>query len=277
MAGSFFISVHSLKNTEYPTFSLLPTHLNTMPLSSVVIVMLPTRTLDGDSPYFRLYGTLANYNKLRVFGCLCYPWLRPYNQNKLQPRSTPCIFLGYSQNQSAYKCYDPVNSRLYLSHHVDFVEHSFPYMSLEPTESRPQNDTVDSWVPNHFVIPLTRDQPSSITSLTTSTTPHLGPISSSGAPDNASSSNGNGNSSSQHSGMSLSHSSSSMSSTSSEPSLLDNINESDQNSTIQPSHPMTTRSKNNIHKPVQKLCLSATVHDSANLTVSHVSPLTKPS
>lgn len=32
---------------------------------------LPTPTLDGNSPYSRLYGTLENYNKLRVFGCLC--------------------------------------------------------------------------------------------------------------------------------------------------------------------------------------------------------------
>ena len=67
-----------------------------------------------------------------------------------------------------------------------------------------------------------------------------------------------------------------VSSTSSEPSLLDNINESDQNSSIQPSHPMT-RSKNNILKPVQKLCLSAIFHNFSNLTGSHVSPLTKPS
>ncbi|KAH0730293.1 hypothetical protein KY289_001481 [Solanum tuberosum] len=236
MAGSSFISVHSLKNMGYPSFSLIPTPLNTMPLPSVSSPCcgdrLTTRTIDGDSPYFRLYGTLANYNKLRVFGCLCYLLLHPYNQNKLHPRSTPCIFLGDSQNQSAFKCYDPVNSRLYLSRHVDFVEHSFPYMSLEPTESRPQNDIVDSWVSNHFVIPLICDQPSSITSPMASTTLPLGPTSSSGAPDKASLSNGTGDLSSQHSGMSLSHSSSSVSSTSSKPSLLDNINESDQNSTI---------------------------------------------
>ena len=43
-----------------------------------------------------------------------------------------------------------------------FLEHSFPYMSLEPTESRPKNDTIDCWVSNHFVIPLARDQPLSI-------------------------------------------------------------------------------------------------------------------
>ena len=150
-------------------------------------------------------------------------------------------------------------------------------MSLEPTECRPQNDTVDSLIPNNFVIPLTRDQPSSITSPMASTLPPLGPTSSSRAPDNASSSNGTGNKSNQHSGMSFSYSSSSVSSTSYEPSLLDNINESDQNSTIQPSNPMTSRSKIDIHKPVQKLCLSAIVHDSSNLTVSHVSPSTKPS
>ncbi|KAH0709760.1 hypothetical protein KY284_011187 [Solanum tuberosum] len=150
-------------------------------------------------------------------------------------------------------------------------------MSLELTESRPQNDTIDSWIPNHICIPLTRDQPSFITSSTASTTPPLGPISSSSAPDNASSSNETGNSSSRHLSMSLSPLSSSVGTTSSDPSLPDNTNKSDQNLTIQPSYPMTTRSKNNIHKPVQKFCLSANVHDSAKLNASHVSPLTKPS
>lgn len=36
-----------------------------------------------------------SYTKLRVFGCLCYPWVRLYNNHKLESRSRACIFIGY--------------------------------------------------------------------------------------------------------------------------------------------------------------------------------------
>lgn len=50
---------------------------------------------------------LQTTKKLKPFGCLCYLWLSPYTTSKLQHRSIPCLFLGYSTSKSAYKCYDP--------------------------------------------------------------------------------------------------------------------------------------------------------------------------
>ncbi|KAD6119300.1 hypothetical protein E3N88_10571 [Mikania micrantha] len=75
------------------------------------------------SPYQRLYGLLPSYSKLKPFGRLCYPWLRPYTSSKLQPRSSRCIFLGYSSSKSAYKCLDIITHRLYHSRHVEFGKH----------------------------------------------------------------------------------------------------------------------------------------------------------
>lgn len=48
---------------------------------------------------------------------------------KLHPKSTPCIFLGYSTSKSAYKCLDLKTGKLYLSGHVQFVEHEFPRLT----------------------------------------------------------------------------------------------------------------------------------------------------
>lgn len=69
--------------------------------ATYLINRMPTPTLNNYSPYFRLFGTPPNYHKLRNFGSLCYPWLRPYATYKLDNRSLPCIFIGYSPSQSA--------------------------------------------------------------------------------------------------------------------------------------------------------------------------------
>lgn len=60
-----------------------------------------------------------------MFGCLCYPLLRPYGLHKLEYRSKPCIFLRYKY--AGYKCLDPViTNKVYLSRHAIFNEDFFP-------------------------------------------------------------------------------------------------------------------------------------------------------
>lgn len=117
--------------------------------AAYLINRIPTPVLNNDSPFVCLHGHVPNYSKLQVFGCLCYPWFQPYNTNKLQPRLSPCVFLGYSSNQSPYKCFDMSSSRLYLSQHVDFVKNSFQLES-----KRPQGSILNTWSSLHFVLPF---------------------------------------------------------------------------------------------------------------------------
>lgn len=77
---------------------------------------MPTTILKTKSPFKCLFGRSPDYKKLRIFGCQCYLWLKPYTTSKLQPKSMPCLFLGYSRSQNAYKC------MFYLSQHVLFDE-----------------------------------------------------------------------------------------------------------------------------------------------------------
>lgn len=71
-----------------------------------LINRIPSQPLHFQIPYQALQGQPPNYQKLRVFGCLCFPWLKPYASHKLDDRSKPCVFLGYSITQSAYFCLD---------------------------------------------------------------------------------------------------------------------------------------------------------------------------
>ncbi|KAD4586624.1 hypothetical protein E3N88_24225 [Mikania micrantha] len=108
-----------------------------------LINRLPTPILDFQCPYFILYNQKPTYDKLKPFGCLCYPWLRPYAKSKLHPRSEKCLFLGYSSSKSAYKCYDYTNRRLYHSRHVEFIESEFPLKSPSISMAIP---TVDKFL-----------------------------------------------------------------------------------------------------------------------------------
>ena len=115
--------------------------------ATYLINRLPTPTLHGKSPYHCLFGSPPNYLKLRCFGCLCYPWLKPYTKHKLDPKSTPCIFIGYSKTQSAYHCLNPTTGRIYTSRHVRFIETEFPYPSLTSTSPLPHSSSPDAWCP----------------------------------------------------------------------------------------------------------------------------------
>lgn len=94
-----------------------------------LINRMPTPTLGMHSPHFKLLGVIPNYSKLRIFGCLCDPWLRPYTSHKIDTRSLPCVFLRYSISQSDFYCLDPLSLRVYVSRHVQFCKFRIPFAS----------------------------------------------------------------------------------------------------------------------------------------------------
>eukprot|EP00268_Persea_americana_P046955 TRINITY_DN4858_c1_g1_i16.p1 TRINITY_DN4858_c1_g1~~TRINITY_DN4858_c1_g1_i16.p1 ORF type:complete len:282 (-),score=40.59 TRINITY_DN4858_c1_g1_i16:329-1174(-) len=62
--------------------------------ATYLINRMPMKSLGFISHLECLFHTVPQYSSFKVFGCSCYPWLRPYNSNKLQPRTKQCVFLG---------------------------------------------------------------------------------------------------------------------------------------------------------------------------------------
>lgn len=60
--------------------------------AAYLINRLPTPSLKMITPLEKKFNKIPNYDKLKTFGCLCYPWLAPYANNKLVPKSQPCVF-----------------------------------------------------------------------------------------------------------------------------------------------------------------------------------------
>jgi hypothetical protein len=87
---------------------------------------LPTKTISAACPHVALFGSAPSYEHLRVFGCACYPNIAITAPHKLAPRSTRCVFLGYSTDHKGYRCHDLSTNRLTVSRHVVFDEESFP-------------------------------------------------------------------------------------------------------------------------------------------------------
>jgi len=92
-----------------------------------LINRLPSQSLNGKTPYALLFGQKPDYSMLHTFRCLCFPYLRD-SPHKLFPKSTPCVFLGYSTLHKGFRCFDRLTRRVYVSRQVKFFEIAFPYI-----------------------------------------------------------------------------------------------------------------------------------------------------
>ncbi|PKU76837.1 Retrovirus-related Pol polyprotein from transposon TNT 1-94 [Dendrobium catenatum] len=109
--------------------------LEAIATANYLINRLPSKPLSLKSPYQMLYNATPDYSHLRTFGCLCFPWLQPYTHNKFEPRSQPCLFLGYSPNHKGYKCFNLSNNKIHISRHVQFYENIFPLHNKSTSDS----------------------------------------------------------------------------------------------------------------------------------------------
>ena len=99
-------------------------------LAIYLINRMPTHHLSMASPFEKLYHKVPDLAFLRVFGCACYPLLAPYRANKLQPKTTKCIFIGLAVGYKGFICYNIATRKIVISRHVFFDEQVFPYSTV---------------------------------------------------------------------------------------------------------------------------------------------------
>lgn len=79
-----------------------------------VVNRLPTPVLHNLSPWEKAFQRKPDFEFLRVFGCTCFPCLRPYQPHKFDYHSSKCVFLGYSPVHKGYKCLS-ASGRVFIS------------------------------------------------------------------------------------------------------------------------------------------------------------------
>ncbi|PKU83090.1 Retrovirus-related Pol polyprotein from transposon TNT 1-94 [Dendrobium catenatum] len=135
---------HILETTRSLLFtaSVPPKYWPDAILTAVYLInRMPSSTTKNKSPFELVYRRKPEYQNMRTFGCACYPLIPPNLRHKLQPRARSCVFLGYSETYKGYKCLDSSSNKLFMSRHVTFDEHIFPFSAGNTSSSKaPIND-----------------------------------------------------------------------------------------------------------------------------------------
>jgi len=92
---------------------------------------MPTLILQNKSLFAWLFHHTPDYDFLRTFRCLCFPFLHPYHSHKLDFSSSPCVFLGYSSFHLGYRCLNITSQCIYVSRHIHFHENVFSFANSE--------------------------------------------------------------------------------------------------------------------------------------------------
>lgn len=115
----------SLFNANLPLFLWVEAFVTVV----FLINRMPSSTLSMESPFSKLHRQSHDYNTLKVFRCRCFPYLKGQNKNKFQPKTLPCVFIGYSLLHKGFRCYHPQSRKVFISQHVIFDELKLPYKS----------------------------------------------------------------------------------------------------------------------------------------------------
>jgi hypothetical protein len=87
---------------------------------------LSTTAIQAMCRHLAVFGSAPSNEHLRIFGCACYPNTAATAPHKLSPRSTRCVFLGYSVDHKGYRYLDLLTNHLIVFRHVVFDEVSIP-------------------------------------------------------------------------------------------------------------------------------------------------------
>jgi len=90
--------------------------------SSILLNRLPTKAVNGQTPFEAWHGFKPLLENLKIFGCLCFSHIPQPKRDKLDKKAEPGIFIGYSLQSKAFRIFQPQTGKILVSRDVDFVE-----------------------------------------------------------------------------------------------------------------------------------------------------------
>jgi len=92
--------------------------------AAYLINRTPSTILHEKTLYEVLFGAKPTYDRIKIFGHLCYAHKLHRQKDKLGPRSRKCVFIGYPCGKKEWKIYD-IES--FVTQDIIFCEEAFPF------------------------------------------------------------------------------------------------------------------------------------------------------
>ena len=83
---------------------------------------LPTKAVNGKTPFETWYGYKPSLKNFKVFGCLCFTYVPQIKRDKLDKKAKSGIFVGYSSISKTYRVFQPHTRKILISKDVYFME-----------------------------------------------------------------------------------------------------------------------------------------------------------
>ena len=84
----------------------------------------PSVPLGFKIPEEEWQGKEVNISHLRVFGCVSYVRVKDSDRDKLDPKASKCIFIGYGSDDMGYRFWDDMKKKVVRSRDVTFNENA---------------------------------------------------------------------------------------------------------------------------------------------------------
>lgn len=81
----------------------------------------PTRALENQTPFEVWFNKKPNVSNLQIFGCKAYALDKTKSKGKFDPRSKPCIFVGYASDAKAYRLWSLQDEQIIKSRDVQIL------------------------------------------------------------------------------------------------------------------------------------------------------------
>lgn len=82
----------------------------------------PTTSIQNTTPHEAWSSCKLNVDYFQIFGCITYAHIPDAARKKLDDKGQKCIFLGSSDKSKAYRLFNPITKKIFVSRDVIFNE-----------------------------------------------------------------------------------------------------------------------------------------------------------